>query len=38
MYLAIAVNHSSAHPEEAEDEGLTADNVPETMGLKAGNA
>lgn len=34
MYLAIAVNHSSAHPEE----GLTDDNVPETMGLKAGNA
>ncbi len=40
MYLAIAVNHSSAHPEEAvtEDEGLTDDSVPETMGLKAGNA
>lgn len=40
MYLAIAVNHSSAHPEEAvtEDEGLTDGSVPETMGLKAGNA
>jgi F-type H+-transporting ATPase subunit a len=38
MYLAIAVNHSNAHPEEADDEGLTDDNVPETMGLKAGNA
>jgi F-type H+-transporting ATPase subunit a len=37
MYLAIAVNHSSAHPEtEAED--LTEDSVPETMELKAGNA
>ncbi len=28
MYLAIAVNHSSAHPEE---EDLTEDDVPETM-------
>lgn len=28
MYLAIAVNHSSAHPEE---EDLHADDVPETM-------
>jgi F-type H+-transporting ATPase subunit a len=36
MYLAIAVNHSSAHPEE-EDEGLTEGNVPETIELKAGN-
>lgn len=37
MYLAIAVNHSSAHPED-EEEGLTEDSVPETMELKAGNA
>jgi F-type H+-transporting ATPase subunit a len=37
MYLAIAVNHSSAHPEE-EDEDLTEDSVPETIELKAGNA
>lgn len=28
MYLAIAVNHTSAHPEE---EDLTEDDVPETM-------
>lgn len=35
MYLAIAVNHSSAHP-EAED--LTEESLPETMELKAGNA
>lgn len=38
MYLAIAVNHSSAHPEEAAEEGLTDGSVPETMGLKAGSA
>ena len=39
MYLAIAVNHSAAHPEESEEsEGLTDGSVPETMGLKAGNA
>jgi F-type H+-transporting ATPase subunit a len=38
MYLAIAVNHSSAHPEEEEDEGLTEGSVPETIELKAGNA
>jgi F-type H+-transporting ATPase subunit a len=37
MYLAIAVNHSSAHPEE-EAEDLTEGSVPETMELKAGNA
>lgn len=36
MYLAIAVNHSSAHPEAEED--LTEDGVPETMGLKTGSA
>ncbi len=29
MYLAIAVNHSAAHPEEADD--LTEVGVPETM-------
>lgn len=29
MYLAIAVNHSAAHPEESD--GLTEDDVPETM-------
>lgn len=29
MYLAIAVNHSAAHPEEADD--LTEDDVPGTM-------
>lgn len=38
MYLAIAVNHSSSHPEEAIEEDLTDGNVPETMGLKAGSA
>lgn len=38
MYLAIAVNHSSAHPEEEVEEDLTSDNVPETMELKAGGA
>lgn len=39
MYLAIAVNHSSEHPEEAiEDERLTEDKLPETMELKAGRA
>ncbi len=41
MYLAIAVNHSSAHPEEesAEDaQGLTDGTLPETMELKAGKA
>jgi F-type H+-transporting ATPase subunit a len=39
MYLAIAVNHSSAHPEvEEPEENLTDDSVPETMGLKAGSA
>jgi F-type H+-transporting ATPase subunit a len=38
MYLAIAVNHSSAHPEDAAEEGLTEGTVPETMELKAGNA
>lgn len=32
MYLAIAVNHSSAHPEESED--LTEDGVPETIGVQ----
>lgn len=32
MYLAIAVNHSSAHPEE---EDLTEDDLPETMVPKA---
>ncbi|HXE09936.1 MAG TPA: F0F1 ATP synthase subunit A [Verrucomicrobiae bacterium] len=29
MYLAIAVNHTSAHPEESDD--LTEEDVPETM-------
>ncbi len=29
MYLAIAVNHTAAHPEEADD--LTEDDVPGTM-------
>ncbi len=29
MYLAIAVNHSAAHPEESDD--LTEVGVPETM-------
>lgn len=41
MYLAIAVNHSSAHPEEEPAEkaqGLTEGALPETMGLKAGKA
>lgn len=39
MYLAIAVNHSSAHPEASdESENLTEGSVPETMELKAGNA
>ncbi|HVV25990.1 MAG TPA: F0F1 ATP synthase subunit A [Candidatus Saccharimonadales bacterium] len=38
MYLAIAVNHSSSHPEEAADEDLTEGSVPETMELKAGSA
>lgn len=39
MYLAIAVNHSSAHPEEAvEDESLTDGGATGTMELKAGNA
>jgi F-type H+-transporting ATPase subunit a len=33
MYLAIAVNHSSAHPEEAEAD-LTDDGVPETIGVQ----
>lgn len=36
MYLAIAVNHSAAHPEESSD--LTEGDVTETMVLKAGNA
>ena len=35
MYLAIAVNHSSAHPEEAAEEAdLTEDDVPETIGVQ----
>ncbi|HVI60744.1 MAG TPA: F0F1 ATP synthase subunit A [Candidatus Saccharimonadales bacterium] len=36
MYLAIAVNHSSAHPEESaeESEDLTEDGVPETIGVQ----
>jgi F-type H+-transporting ATPase subunit a len=40
MYLAIAVNHSSSHPEEAieEEQGLTDDGTPGTMELKAGQA
>ncbi|HVX58467.1 MAG TPA: F0F1 ATP synthase subunit A [Candidatus Saccharimonadales bacterium] len=38
MYLAIAVNHSSAHPEEAEEEGLTDGATAGTMELKAGKA
>ncbi len=39
MYLAIAVNHSSEHPEEAIEDGhLTEGKVPETMELKAGKA
>lgn len=29
MYLAIAVNHTSAHPEESDD--LTEEDVPETI-------
>jgi F-type H+-transporting ATPase subunit a len=32
MYLAIAVNHTSSHPEE---EDLTEDNVAETMGIQS---
>jgi F-type H+-transporting ATPase subunit a len=32
MYLAIAVNHSSSHPEQD----LTEDSVPETMVMKPG--
>jgi F-type H+-transporting ATPase subunit a len=32
MYLAIAVNHSSAHP---ENEDLTEDDVPETIGVQS---
>lgn len=36
MYLAIAVNHGD-HTEEAPED-LTDDSIPETMGLKAGNA
>jgi F-type H+-transporting ATPase subunit a len=31
MYLAIAVNHSSAHPEEAD---LTGEDLPETIGVQ----
>jgi F-type H+-transporting ATPase subunit a len=40
MYLAIAVNHSSSHPEEAieEDEALTDGGSAGTMELKAGKA
>lgn len=41
MYLAIAVNHSSAHPEEEsaeEAQGLTEGTLPETMVSKAGSA
>lgn len=39
MYLAIAVNHSSAHPEEAvEEESLTDDTTAGKMELKAGEA
>ncbi|HVV67177.1 MAG TPA: F0F1 ATP synthase subunit A [Candidatus Saccharimonadales bacterium] len=38
MYLAIAVNHSTTHPEESIEEDLTDDSVPETIGLKAGSA
>jgi F-type H+-transporting ATPase subunit a len=33
MYLAIAVNHSSAHP---ADDDLTEDGVPETIGVNEG--
>jgi F-type H+-transporting ATPase subunit a len=38
MYLAIAVNHSSAHPEESAEEDLTEEGATGTMELKAGNA
>jgi F-type H+-transporting ATPase subunit a len=40
MYLAIAVNHSAAHPEEAVEEGesLTDGGSAGTMELKAGKA
>lgn len=39
MYLAIAVNHSSAHPEEAiEEEGLTDGDAAGKMELKAERA
>ena len=39
MYLAIAVNHSAAHPEEAaEGESLTDGGSAGTMKLKAGRA
>ena len=38
MYLAIAVNHSSAHPEESAEEDLTEERPTGTMELKAGNA
>lgn len=38
MYLAIAVNHSSAHLETAEPEDLTEAGVPDTIGVSTPGA